>query len=123
MNELNSAPNLVLRGKIKSIAPTETIQTKSGKSFTKRSLVLETTKTLQDGTVIVSTPSLTFSGTKCYELDQYKTNMEVSVWFDVMGQQYVTREGSVRYFTELRAWRIESAQQQAPTAQHDDLPF
>ncbi len=45
---------------------------------------------------------------KCSLLDQYKSGDEVKVTFNLSGKPFV-KNGTTMYFTNLQAWRLESA--------------
>ena len=83
--------------------------------------------------------TLQFSQAYCDLLDKFEIGQEVEVKFDVKSRRY-EKDGEVRYFNVLAAWKIEfvgvgnAPQQQAqksvqqaqlPTQQvdNDDLPF
>lgn len=76
---------------------------------------------------------------KCSLLDSYKVGDEIKVYFNLRGREWTNKEGQVKYFNSLQAWRLEAmkgggsnnapAQDDAPetfTAKADDtddLPF
>ncbi|MDX5346466.1 MAG: DUF3127 domain-containing protein [Hymenobacteraceae bacterium] len=76
--------------------------------FRKREFVLE----IPDGSF---TQYVKFQLTqdKCSLLDQYKSGDEVKVTFNLTGKPF-TKNGTTMYFTNLSAWRIEAAGNQAP---------
>jgi single-strand DNA-binding protein len=78
--------------------------------FRKREFVLE----IPDGSY---TQYIKFQLTqdKCNLLDQFKTGDEVKVTFNLSGKPF-TKNGTTMYFTNLSAWRIESATAGAPPA-------
>jgi hypothetical protein len=76
---------------------------------------------------------------KCRLLDDFNTGDEIKVTFFINGREY-QKDGVVRYFTSLDAWRLEkidkgnsTASQETPAyateaslppaEEHDDLPF
>ena len=75
--------------------------------FKKREFVLE----IPDGSY---TQYVKFQLTqdKCSLLNQYKQGDEVKVTFNLTGKPFV-KNGSTMYFTNLQAWRIESASNNA----------
>ena len=101
--------------------------------FKKREFVLE----IPDGSY---TQHVKFQLTqdKCSLLDQYKNGDEIKVTFNLTGKPF-TKNGQTMYFTNLQAWRIEAAgnnagmpagappQQDAPSFYSsdadNDLPF
>lgn len=76
--------------------------------FRKREFVLE----IPDGSY---TQYVKFQLTqdKCNLLDQFKTGDEVKVAFNLSGKPF-TKNGTTMYFTNLSAWRLESASAAAP---------
>lgn len=44
---------------------------------------------------------------KCSILDQYDEGDELKVYFNLRGREWKDREGKVRYFNSLHAWKIE----------------
>ncbi len=79
---------------------------------------------------------------KCTLLDAYKVGDKVSVQFNLKGRKWTDKEGQIKYFNSLQAWRIEvegstqpaSAPETAPIEslsepewasddKEDDLPF
>ncbi|PSR52958.1 hypothetical protein AHMF7605_05165 [Adhaeribacter arboris] len=71
--------------------------------FRKREFVLE----IPDGSF---TQHVKFQLTqdKCNVIDQFKIGDEVKVNFNLSGKPF-TKNGTTMYFTNLQAWRIESA--------------
>lgn len=71
--------------------------------FRKREFVLE----IPDGSY---TQYVKFQLTqdKCNVLDQYKVGDEVKVAFNLSGKPF-TKNGTTMYFTNLSAWRVDSA--------------
>ena len=71
--------------------------------FRKREFVLE----IPDGSY---TQHIKFQLTqdKCSVIDQYKIGDEVKVAFNLSGKPF-TKNGTTMYFTNLQAWRVESA--------------
>ena len=83
-------------------------ETQVSDKFRKREFVLE----IPDGSY---TQYIKFQLTqdKCNVLDQYKVGDEVKVAFNLSGKPF-TKNGTTMYFTNLSAWRIESANGAAP---------
>jgi len=81
----------------------ETQQVKD--TFRKREFVLE----IQDGAY---SQHIKFQLTqdRCALLDQYKVGQDVRVHFNLRGRPFQNKEGQTMYFTNLEAWRLESAQ-------------
>ncbi|GEO06628.1 hypothetical protein AAE02nite_42920 [Adhaeribacter aerolatus] len=83
-------------------------ETQVSDKFRKREFVLE----IPDGSY---TQYIKFQLTqdKCNVLDQYKIGDEVKVTFNLSGKPF-TKNGTTMYFTNLSAWRVESANGAAP---------
>lgn len=71
---------------------------------------------------------------KCSMLDNYKEGDGVNVYFNLRGREWTSpKDGEVKYFNSLEAWKIEAAgaatpeipSASAPTGSDDtdDLPF
>ncbi len=72
-------------------------------TFKKREFVLE----IQDGNY-AQYPKFELKQDKCSLLDSYKVGDEMKVAFNLSGRPY-TKNNVTSYFTNLSAWRIESA--------------
>ncbi|MEI6148502.1 MAG: DUF3127 domain-containing protein [bacterium] len=60
---------------------------------------------------------------KCALLDGFKVGQEVSVEFDLRGRKWTDKQGAVRYFNTLQAWRMSPAEAAGGTAsQEQDGP-
>ncbi|GHA59248.1 DUF3127 domain-containing protein [Pontibacter akesuensis] len=105
-----------IQGKLYEIFEEQQISDK----FKKREFVLE----IPDGSY---TQYCKFQLTqdKCNLLDTYKNGDEVKVTFNLSGKPF-TKNGQTMYFTNLQAWRLESAaagQAGAPAgSQQQDAP-
>ena len=88
-------------------------ETQVSDKFRKREFVLE----IPDGSY---TQYIKFQLTqdKCNVLDQYKVGDEVKVAFNLSGKPF-TKNGTTMYFTNLSAWRIESANGAAPASSNN----
>ena len=88
-----------VQGKLHEIFDEQQVSDK----FRKREFVLE----IPDGSY---TQFIKFQLTqdKCNLLDQFKIGEEVKVAFNLSGKPF-TKNGTTMYFTNLGAWRIESA--------------
>lgn len=71
--------------------------------FRKREFVLE----IPDGSY-TQYPKFQLTQDKCSLLDQFKIGDEVKVTFNLSGKPF-TKDGTTMYFTNLSAWRIETA--------------
>ena len=77
---------------------------------------------------------------KCSLLDNYKEGDEIKVLFNLRGREWTNKEGVVKYFNSLQAWKLEktgnaaantadSFSEEPPPAfssnsnEPDDLPF
>lgn len=72
---------------------------------------------------------------KCGLLDAFQVGEEVKVFFNLRGREWKTKEGELKYFNSLEAWKLEKTsggnyQQNDATevstftnTQEDDLPF
>jgi hypothetical protein len=78
---------------------------------------------------------------KCSLLDGYQVGQEVKVYFNLRGREWTDKEGKVKYFNSLQAWKLENAgggstnsgssnkSSDAPLetfsnkSENDDLPF
>lgn len=101
-----------IRGKILEIHPTENLQTKDGKFFQKRTLVIDASIYNQHtGERIVNTPALEFSSSRCGILDNYKVGDIVKVSYNLRGRRVTNADGSYRYMTNVNAYAVEYVQQ------------
>jgi single-strand DNA-binding protein len=92
--------------------------------FKKRELVIA----VQDGN-FTQYPKFELTQDKCSLLDNYAAGQEVTVSFNLRGNEY-TRNGETLYFTSLQAWRIEAGAPQVGASatpayvnNDSDLPF
>jgi hypothetical protein len=111
---------LKINGKVKVIMETQTFDS----GFTKREFVVTTDEQYPQDV------KLEFIKDKCDLLDSVAVDQNVTVSFNVRGNEY-----NGRYFVNLQAWRMETgndsgsvtpetASQPAPMAEgEDDLPF
>lgn len=72
---------------------------------------------------------------KCDLLNNYQIGQEVKVYFNLRGREWTDKEGKVRYFNSLNAWKLEATGNSAPAPasreeqpystkqENDDLPF
>jgi len=86
-----------ITGKIKLINPTQVVND----SFKKRELVVSTEEQY------VQHISLEFIQDKCSILDGYKVGENVTVSINIKGREVTTRDGEVKHFNQLQAWKIE----------------
>lgn len=60
---------------------------------------------------------------KCSLLDAYKVGDKVTVNFNLKGRKWTDREGQVKYFSSLQAWRIEIESAAQPSASPETAPL
>lgn len=102
-----------IRGKIIQISPTQQIPSKDGtKTYLKREVVIDATRfdPYTGQRSFENTPLLEFSGDKCSELDHYQIGQIVCISFDIQGTQYKDRDNNIKFFTKVRAYKIEEVQ-------------
>jgi hypothetical protein len=98
-----------LSGKVKIINPTQT--TASG--FSKREFVVTTNEQYPQDV------KLELIKDKCAALDSYKVGDNVTVGFNIRGNEY---QG--KYYVSLQAWKINKGEVSQPKDNaKDDLPF
>ena len=99
-----------ITGKLFSIGSTQTIQSKNGNQFTKRDVVLDTTRydpyTGERG--FENYPMFEFTGEKCKDLDGYQVGQVVTISFDLQGGFFDGEDGTKKNFTKVRGYKIEA---------------
>jgi hypothetical protein len=106
--------SLEIKGKIKLINPTETF----GSGFTKREFVITTAEQYPQDVKFEVVKD------KCDTLDKYKTGQEITVQFNIRGNEY-----GGKYYVSLQAWKIVVGQQAIPPTpqvfeeENTTLPF
>ena len=101
-----------ITGRVHRITPEQTITGKSGKTFTKRTLILDAARydTHTGEKKFDNYPSIEFSGEQMNKLDQFKEGELVTVSFDLNGTQYQDKQtGETKYFTRVKGYKIERA--------------
>lgn len=98
-----------LSGKLVEIFPIE----QKSERFKKREFVVEKTENSGDRSF---TDYVKFQATndKCDMLNGMNKGDEVKVSFNIKGNRWEKNDGTVSYFTNLDAWRIEKAAAAAP---------
>lgn len=91
--------SLSISGSLLEISDTQQIK----ETFKKREFVVEYTDNPQYPEFI----KFELIQDKCALLDAYKVGDKVSVHFNLKGRKWTDREGVVKYFNSLQAWRIE----------------
>lgn len=114
-----------MTGRIYSISATETIPMKNGNTFTKREVILHCTKKFNDQE-FHNYPKFEMVGNElCQQLDTFRNNDLVTIYFDLSGNNYTDAQGNVRNFTRVRGWKIEMWQkpeQTQETPQQSAIP-
>lgn len=113
-----------ITGRIHRITPEQTITGKSGKTFTKRTLILDAARydTHTGEKKYDNYPSVEFWGDGMKILDNFKEGDAVTVSYDINGREFEDPEThEIRYFNTIRGFKIErygdveAKVQQAPT--------
>lgn len=102
-----------ITGRIYKITPTESIATKKGTTFTKRQLVIDATRYDQytGEKKFDNFPAFEVGGEElCKQLDGYHNNELVTVSFDLNGREFVDENNVTKYFTSVRAYKVERVQ-------------
>ena len=104
-------------GTVLKTSTTETIQTKSGQPFQRRSLTLIQRRfdpnTGQE--FEPNYPTIDFTQRGCQDLDRFQQGDRVRVRFEVQGVKYTDKvTGEERYMNRLRGFRIEPYVVQQP---------
>lgn len=97
------------QGLIEMIGETQVVSDK----FKKREFVLTT----DADTDYPQSVSFQVTQDKCDLLDDYKSGDLIDVEFNLRGRKWVNKEGGVKYFNTLEAWKIKSLND------NKDLPF
>lgn len=112
-------------GVVLAVGQPQQITSKSGKTFTKRSLYLDCTP--HDG--ITGERSqyenkllFEFMENKTSLLDNIKVGQVVTVSFDLQGSEITDQTGQVKHFIHVRPFGIEVRQVQQPQAQQQYTP-
>lgn len=113
-----------ITGRVHRITPEQTITGKSGKTFTKRTIVLDVPRydSRTGEKIFDNYPSVEFSGELMKTLDAFKEGDAVVVSFDINGREFKDEQtGEVKYFNSIRGYKVErygdveAKAQQAPT--------
>lgn len=97
-------------GYIRKITPIQEIVGKSGKTFTKRTLVLDAARYDQNTgeKMFDNYPSFEFSGDGMKILDNFKEGDAVTVSYDINGREFKDEQtGEVKYFNSIRGYKVE----------------
>lgn len=99
-----------ITGRVHRITPEQTITGKSGKAFTKRTLVLDVPRydSRTGEKIFDNYPSVEFSGELMKRLDAFKEGDAVVVSFDINGREFKDEQtGEVKYFNSIRGYKVE----------------
>lgn len=99
-----------ITGRIHRITPEQTITGKSGKAFTKRTLILDAARydTHTGEKKYDNYPSIEFTGDSMKTLDKFKEDDAVVVSFDINGRSFKDEQtGEVKYFNSIRGYKVE----------------
>lgn len=58
---------------------------------------------------------------KCSILDGFNVGDEVKVLFNLRGREWTSKEGQVKYFNTLQAWRLEKVGAMSSTSSNDSF--
>ena len=106
-------------GRVHRITPEQTITGKSGKTFTKRTIVLDVPRydSRTGEKIFDNYPSVEFLGELMKRLDGFKEGDAVVVSFDINGREFKDEQtGEVKYFNTIRGYKVEAY------GKRDDLP-
>ncbi|MCF8252976.1 MAG: DUF3127 domain-containing protein [Bacteroidia bacterium] len=103
---------LDITGKILQIMPTTTGTSKAGKDWVKQEFVIETQETYPKKVCI------SVMGEKTQELKKYVPGNEVKVSLNLESREY-----NGKWYTNVNAWRIESASGAPASAAPQEDPF
>lgn len=115
-----------ITGRIRKITPVQEITGKSGKTFAKRTLVLDAARYDQNTgeKKYDNYPSFEFSGESMKILDNFREGDAVTVSYDINGREFEDpNTHEVKYFNTIRGYKIEpygelkEAHSQAPAPQ------
>ena len=90
-----------IQGRIKTIFATETV---GQNGFQKRDLVITTEEQYPNDIIIQFTQS------KCALLDNLQIGQRVKVHFYLLGREWTSPQGEVKYFNTVLGWKIELIQ-------------
>ena len=97
-----------INGRMAAIFQTQKVSDR----FQKREFVIEIKSSGTSGYEFVDFIKFQATQDKCSMLDQFSIDDEVKVSFNLRGRKW-ERDGQVNYFTNLEAWRVDKAQQDA----------
>jgi len=106
-----------ITGRVYRITPTVEIKSKDGQaSFKKRELTLDATRydSITGEKMFDNFPTIEFGGDKCALLDNLSRGEIVTVSFDLSGSSYKDAQGTEKWFTRIRGYKVERRQVQQP---------
>ena len=116
-------------GTIDCIGRTEQIPSKTGgQPFLKREIVIDASSyNNQTGEKYENHPAIEFNGDRCSLLDNFQKGQRVKIAFELRGNAWTRQDGTVKYITSVRGYKIELVQtkQQQPAASQpvSDQPY
>lgn len=99
-----------ITGRIRKITPVQEITGKSGKTFAKRTLVLDAARYDQNTgeKKYDNYPSFEFSGESMKILDNFREGDAVTVSYDINGREFEDpNTHEVKYFNTIRGYKVE----------------
>lgn len=114
-----------ITGRVYRITPTVEIKSKDGQtSFKKRELTLDATRydSITGEKMFDNFPTIEFGGDKCALLDNLSHGEIVTVSFDLSGSSYKDAQGTEKWFTRIRGYKVEKRQARQPAATAADAP-
>lgn len=114
-----------ITGRVYRITPTVEIRSKDGQtSFKKRDLTLDATRydSITGEKMFDNFPTIEFGGEKCALLDDIKKGDIVTVSFDLSGTSYKDAQGTEKWFTRIRGYKVEKRQARQPAATAAEVP-
>lgn len=77
-------------------------------TFTKREFVIEISEQAANGMTYTNYASFQLANTQCSLIDNFQLGDMITVTFNIRGNKW-ERDGTVRYITNLNAWRVQAA--------------
>lgn len=74
--------------------------------FQKRDFVIE----VSDNPLYPQYVSFQFTQDKCNLLDKFNKGDKIKLEFNLRGREYTTKEGEIKYFNTLEAWKIDKTE-------------
>jgi len=116
-----------VEGKLHFKFDTQTVSDK----FQKRDFVLE----VSENPLYPQYVSFQFTQDKCNLLDKFNKGDKIKLEFNLRGREYTTKEGEIKYFNTLEAWKIDKTAEpenvieklsqmgDLPMLEDDQLPY